>query len=35
MSEKKRYFEYPLTNDVHKSAGIPIDDKKHPTVPGQ
>lgn len=28
MSEKKRYFEYPLTNDVHKSAGIPIDDKK-------
>lgn len=35
MSEKKRYFEYPLTNDVHKSAGIPFDDKKHPTVPGQ
>lgn len=34
MSEKKRYFEYPLTNDVHKSAGIPIDDKKTPHSAG-
>lgn len=34
MKKKKRYFEYPLTNDVQESAGIQINDKTTP-VPGQ